>query len=665
MRINKIVLIFAFCQISFCTFPQNLKKITRQADQLFDDKNYKLALAYYKDALSLNSEDAYLNFRYGYCLIHSPFNRKALPYLQKAYNKNSKVDEQITYLLGQAHQLNLEFGEAIISYELFHKYHATPEDNSIIKKRIKECEFGAVLLAHPVTAKIENLGKEVNSKASDYVPVIKADESEMVFTSTREGTTGDVKDQNGEFFKDIYISKNVNGKWSAPKNMGGPINTDQHDASIGLAPDGTQLFLYRDDNGGDIYISKLNGIVWDKPKPFKEINTKYSELHCSITPDGKTLYFNSDRPGGYGGFDIYKISKDNKGKWSAPVNLGTNINTEEDEDSPFIFPDGTTLYFSSEGHSTMGGYDIFKSQLENGQFRESENLGYPINSPDDDIYFVLSADGKTGYFSSAKEDTYGEKDIYKISMPKQVNATAVATHKVEIKDNLVKKDFNLSIAHTSTVNPITILKGTIRDALTKQPLEGKITITDNTKNEVIGEITSNNTTGAYLIILTSGTNYGITVNKEPYLFHSENFDIPLSTNYQEFVVDVDLKRVSVGTKIILKNIFFDFDKATLRSESFPELQQLFQVMKQSNIIVQISGHTDNMGTAEYNKSLSEKRSKAVVDYLVIRGITNDRFKFAGFGSEKPIAQNKKADGSDYPEGRQLNRRTEFEIIGTK
>ena len=644
MRINKFVVVVVWCFFSFNTFSQSIKKLTRQADQLFDDKNYKLALAYYKDALNLNSEDAYLNFRYGYCLIHSPFNRKALPFLQKAYSKNSKIDQSITYLLGQAHQLNLEFEEAKISYELFHKYHSTPDDNAIIKKRLKECEFGVVLLAHPVLAKIENLGKDVNSKSSDYVPVIKADESEMVFTSTREGTTGGVKDEGGEFFEDIYSSSNIEGKWSAPKNMGNPINTEQHDASIGLAPDGTQLFLYRDDNGGDIYTAKLNGIIWESPKPFKEINTKFSELHCSITPDGKTMYFNSNRPGGFGGFDIYKITKDVKGKWSSPLNLGQNINTEEDEDSPFIHPDGTTLYFSSEGHSTMGGYDIFKSSLIGGQFKEPENLGYPINSPDDDIYFVLSADGRTGYFSSAKEDTYGEKDIYKISMPKEINATSVSTHKVEVKDHIVKKDFNLNIARTSVVNPITILKGTIRDAITKLPLEAKILVTDNTKNEIIAEIVSNNTTGGYLIVLASGKNYGISVNKEPYLFHSENFNIPQSTNFQEFIVNVDLKKVSIGTKIILKNIFFDFDKATIRPESFPELQQLFVVMQQSKIIVQISGHTDNLGSAEYNKTLSEKRAKAVVDYLITRGITQDRFKSAGFGSEKPIALNKNADG---------------------
>lgn len=644
---------------------QSLKKIVKQADILFQEGNFKNAAIYYKDGLSIEPDNAYLNFKYGWCLLNSTFSRQSLPFLQKAYQLDQYVDDYVTYFLAQSLQLNLQFKEARRYYELFGKSHPTPNETERVKKRLRECDYGEQLVAHPVTAQIQNMGKELNSKYGDYVPVIKADGSEIVFTSTREGTTGNSKSDDGEFLEDIYISYNTEGKWTQAKNMGPPINTASNDASIGLSPDGNTMFFFRGENNGDVYYAKLTGAGWGSPKPFKEINTKYSELHCTITPDGNTLFFSSDRPGGYGGFDLYRITKDPKGRWKAPENLGPKVNTEENEDSPFIHPDGSTLYFSSKGHSTMGGYDIFKIHIQNGQWQQVENMGYPINSPEDDIYFVLSADKQTGYFSSAKEDTYGEKDLYKISMPKPVQLATAVSQSIESSAKPVKKELNLSIATAPTLNPITILKGTIRDAITKKPLEAKIFITDNSKNEQISETESNASTGSYLVILPSGKNYGITVNKDQYLFHSENFDIPSTTNYQEVVVDVDLKKVIVGTKIILKNIFFDFDKSTLRSESLPELERLLSVLRQTTIIIKISGHTDNLGKAEYNKSLSQQRAKAVVDYLTSKGIAKDRMSFEGYGFEKPIAANSKPDGSDNPEGRQLNRRTEFEIIGTK
>lgn len=664
---NKLALLWACVLFSFIGHSQNLKKILKEADALYEERIYRTAFIHYQDALKLDPTNTETQYKMGVCQLHSATKTKALPYLEKAYATNPTLDPEIQYNLAKAYHYCLKFKEAKKYYELFGKTNmADPEITESIKKRIAECTYGEQLIANPVSAQIINLGKEINSKYDDYVPVIKADESEIVFTSQREGTTGGGKNEAFDsFYEDIYISYQANGKWTEAKNIGGPINTDMEDASIGLSSDGYRLFIYRDDNEGDIFYSKLNGVVWSKPLPLKEVNTKYSELHCSVTPDGNTFYFSSNRPGGFGGFDIYKIAKNNKGKWQEPQNLGPKVNTKYDEDSPFIHPDGITLYFSSQGHTSMGRYDIFKTHQENGAWKEPENLGYPINSPDDDIYFVLSADNRTGYFSSAKDDTFGEKDLYKISMPHDVKATVATTQKMQVNDQLVKRDMSLQIAQAPTVNPITILKGTIRDALTKQAIEAKIVLTDNTKNEEISTLQSNATTGKYLVVLSSGKNYGIAVEKEGYMFHSENFDIPASTNYQEVVVDVDLKKVTVGTKIVLKNIFFDFDKATLRPESTAELERLYTLMSQTTIVIQISGHTDNKGAADYNKTLSSKRAKAVVDYLLAKGIPADRMKSSGFGAEKPIAPNMKSDGTDNPEGRQMNRRTEFEIVAAK
>jgi outer membrane protein OmpA-like peptidoglycan-associated protein/tetratricopeptide (TPR) repeat protein len=651
---SKFIFIFLFFLSVFSSHAQNLKKILKEADGLYEDRIYRTAALRYLDALQIDPNDPSTNYKMGVCQLHSANKTKALPYLEKAYKASPDLDPEIQYHLAKAFHYCSKFKEARKMYEAYAKANTQdPEVTEAITKNLLECKYGEELLAHPVSAKIINLGKEINSKYDDYVPVIKADESEMVFTSQREGTTGGGKNENFDsFYEDIYISYQINDKWTSAKNIGGPVNTDMEDASIGLSPDGGKLYIYRDDNNGDIFFSKLNGVVWSKPQPVKEINTKYSELHCSSTPDGNELYFSSNRPGGFGGFDIYRIAKNEKGRWQEPQNLGPKINTKYDEDAPFIHPDGTTLYFSSQGHTSMGRYDIFLTHLVNGTWKEPENMGYPINSPDDDIYFVLSANNRTGYFSSAKEDTYGEKDLYKIIMPREELNTVVATK-------------SLAIAQAPTINPITVLKGTVRDALTKQPLEANIELTDNSKNLLISEMQSNGTSGKYLIVLSSGKNYGISVEKPGYMFHSENFDIPISTNYQEKVVDIELKKISVGTKIILKNIFFDFDKATLRKESTAELERLYTIMVQSTIVIQISGHTDNKGSAEYNKSLSEKRAKAVVDYLVTKGIPASRMKFSGFGADKPIAPNAKPDGSDNPDGRQLNRRTEFEILSDK
>ncbi len=664
---SRICLFLSCIFLSVGSFGQNLKKILKEADDMYNEGVYRTAAIHYQDALKLAPDDPLTNYKMGVCQLHSANKTKALAYLDKAYKSAPTVDPDVHYHLALANHYCLKFKEARKLYESYAAANKEdPEVAESVGKRLLECKYGEELVAHPVSAKIINLGKDINSKYDDYVPVIKADESEMVFTSQREGTTGGGKNENFDsYYEDIYISYQVNGAWTSAKNMGDPVNTDMEDASIGLSPDGSKLYIYRDDNNGDLFFSKLNGAVWSKPQPLKEVNTKYGELHCSISPDGNSLYFSSNRPGGFGGFDIYKITKNARGKWQEPQNLGPKVNTKYDEDAPFIHPDGTTLYFSSKGHTSMGRYDIFLTHFVSDAWSEPENLGYPINSPDDDIYFVLSADNRTGYFSSAKEDTYGEKDLYKIIMPREVLATEVATQKVSTNDPLVKKNLNLSIAQAPTVNPITVLKGTIRDAVTKQSLEATILLTDNGKNELMSEMQSNQTTGKYLVVLASGKNYGISVEKPGYMFHSENFDIHPSADYQEKVVDVELKKISVGTKIILKNIFFDFDKATLRHESTAELERLYAILSQTTIVIQISGHTDNKGTPEYNKSLSEKRAKAVVDYLVAKGIPASRLKYSGYGAEKPLAPNTKHDGSDNPEGRQLNRRTEFEIISEK
>ncbi|MFN3404029.1 MAG: OmpA family protein [Cytophagaceae bacterium] len=651
-----------FCLFSVYAFSQaNAKKALKKANYYYDSKKWKEAIPMYHEALEAEPDNIEANYKLGVSYLNTIHHIKSLPYLEKAYKLNPTYAPDIKQLLAKSYQYNHKFEEALKAYQEVKKTldKKNVEEHKKLDRRIFECENGIEYIKNPVKAKIENLGPVINSKYIDHAPVISADESILVFTSRRDGSTGGALDDNGLFMEDIYISYKKDGKWSAPQNIGKPINTDLHDASIAISPDGSQIFVYTDDNAGDILMSKFEGGKWSKPLDLgKNVNTKHAEKSISMTADGNTIYFTSNREGGMGGLDIYMSKKDKKGKWGEAKNLGKPINTEYDDDAPFIHPDGRTLYFSSEGHAGMGRFDIYKSTMKpDGSWSEPENLGYPINTADDDIYFVLSADNKHGYYASEREGGQGETDIYIISMPEPEKLADVNTKKpVETKEPGKKK--LLPVAQVAAFNPITILKGTIRDALTKDPLEANLVIVDNDKNEVISELKSNALTGGYLIVLPSGKNYGIAVERKDYLFHSENFDIPESANYQEVVKDVDLKKVAVGTKIVLRNIFFDFDKATLRPESTAELERLVQLLQSvPNMKIEISGHTDNKGSAEYNKNLSEKRAQAVVNYLAGKGIDAKRLKFAGYGFDRPMATN------DTEEGRQLNRRTEFEILG--
>ena len=308
----------------------------------------------------------------------------------------------------------------------------------------------------------------------------------------------------------------------------------------------------------------------------------------------------------------------------------------------------------------MGGFDIFKSTLNNGEWSEPENLGFPINTVGEDVSFILSANGKKGYYSSSNVGGKGDKDIY------------VITFLVPEKEGVLNTEDNLLAGITKPIrekviepeieireNQLTILKGIISDAITQEPLEASIEIWDNERNESIGLFDSNSKTGKYLLSLPSGVNYGIAVRFKGYLFNSENIVIPASAEYQVIYKNIELKKLDVGSKIVLRNIFFDTAKDSLRSESYAELDRLAKLLNEyKNLRIEISGHTDNVGSAKYNQLLSQRRAKAVVGYLILEGIDYMRLEYAGYGFDQTIATN------DTEEGRQMNRRTEFKILGT-
>ncbi|MDP3557462.1 MAG: OmpA family protein [Bacteroidota bacterium] len=615
---------------------------------------YAEALTIFLDLYKQDTTNMNLAFKIGVCYQNTRrYKSKALPYFIKAstsatadYKESSYKEKNAPIIalkfLGDAYHFNYQFDEAIETLNLFITTMAKNDRNDIVlineaNQKIEMCKTAKKLVAHPVNIKIENLGDKLNSTYADYSPVLSADQNSIYFTSRRPVFREAMQDEEGNYMEDIYMAKKIKNTWSYAESIGSPINTDEHEATVSISPDGQTILIYKDDLGdGNIYSTSLDGDKWTAPiKLNSQINSKYWEPSACFSADGNTIYFTSNRPGGFGGRDIYSIKKVPNGEWGNPKNLGPTINTEYDEDAAFIHHDGVTLYFSSNGHKTMGGFDIFSSTLSGvNDWTEAENVGYPINTTDDDIYFVISPDGLNAYFSSFRSGGLGEKDNF------------LATF-------LERKE-----------TPLTLMIGIVNDNLGKPVKDVEIVVTDNLTEEIVGIYHPNSLTGRYIFILTPGRNYNITYKAQDRLFYSENMEISLETNYYEIYKPIILEPIIVGSKITLKNIFFDFDKATLRDISKVEIKNLVAFMKNNpNVKVEISGHTDSKGDDEYNRKLSQERAQAVVKRLSENGISAKRMKAKGYGETMPSQPNTNADGSDNESGRQMNRRVEFKIIG--
>ncbi|WP_375580470.1 OmpA family protein [Marivirga tractuosa] len=507
----------------------------------------------------------------------------------------------------------------------------------------------------------------VNSQQHDYTPALMADGKTLYFTSNRPGSTGGRKSKDGSFYEDIYSSSLQDGQWSKPKKLGKKLNGDYHDAVSSISPDGKTLFVYSEKGNGDIYFSNFVDSTWTYPQPLSnKINSIFWETSVSITADGQTLYFSSDRPGGYGGLDIYKTTKGEDGEWGNAQNLGPTVNTEAAEDAPMIHPDGHTLYFSSSGHQGMGGYDIYYSKKEGQEFLEPVNLGYPINTVYDDNYFVISADLKHAYYASRKPGGSGMVDIYHVDMEEKIEVEenvqsepepALVENTVITSENDKEVDEEMTEPETKAV--ITIFKGKVLDASTGLPVGAVIKMVDNKNSTLTAEAFSDPQTGEFELVVTEGGDYGVSTSKKGYLFNSINFRLPEFSEYQEIDVSILLDKAEVGTKMVLKNIFFDSGSSDLRTESLGELEVIKDLLVNSpDLRVQINGHTDDIGNSIYNKLLSKQRAQSVVDYLIANGIDSERLEAKGFGEDKPLVSN-----DDEIGGREINRRTEIEILG--
>ena len=614
-----------------------LKRYVHMAEKSFKAKNYSMALEYHLKLDSLIPGTPEVQYNIGVCYINSNYKKKSLPYFKFAKEKKL-ANPELDFMLAEAYHYNHQFDKAKQIFEsILQPLQKDTATNSAfikdLKRQIEVCNNAKELVADSVPVLIENMGNKINTKDDEYVPIISADQQTLYFTSRRKTEHNQRLSYDGRYYEDIYLSeKDSLGNWKKAKDAPAPVNGPEHDACIGISADAQTLYLFRvkstDQFKGSIFKSQLKGKIWNKPvKLGEEINArKGSEASISVSEDNKRMYFSSDREGGLGGLDIWYCNMMPNKTWSEPKNAGPIINTEYDEDCPYIHFDDKTLFFSSSGHKSMGGFDVFSTvldSLDRVTWTKPINLGYPINSADDDMYFIYSADGSKGYMSSAqRSDCLGERDLYVVSRP-----------------NHSKK--------------MIILNGDIRDEENNAPIDATITVTDLEKNQLVGVYSSNSATGKYVLALDFGKNYSIQFEADNFIFHSENVNVSNPEVIFKEKKSFKLKHIKAGNSLVLNNLFFDVNQHTLKNESLPELDKLQDFLqKHPHIYIQITGHTDSSGQEAYNLKLSKKRANSVAEYLVQRGIPNKNIRIMGYGESKPVASN----GDE--EGKRLNRRTE-------
>ncbi len=490
-----------------------------KAQTIFEARNYLVALGYFEKILDNHPNELYLKYVVGICgLYRSDSHEKSLEYLSETYIKNRRTND-IEYDLARAQHYNYRFDDALTNIDDFLKKKNLTEIQKKEAALLQDfCNNGKELVARPVNAKIESIGKDVNTTNSEYSPSVSSDENTMIFTYKGEESMGGKQnelnqpDPLGEFNEDVFISRKENGVWTKPVSMGPLINTNLNDAAISISNDGQKLFVYRDDasDGGDIYMSTLSGDNWSAPEKLKgEVNTYYWEGSASLSADGKTLFFASERPGGVGGRDLYKATLQDDGTWKEVQNLGIEVNTKFDDDAPFIHPDGKTLTYSTQGLKSMGYNDIFVTRFneKDTSWTHPENIGYPINSTDDDGFFVLSTSGERGFFSSGRKGGFGQQDIYSVNMPSTFLRPIVETVKGKV---------------------------TIND----KPGEATVTVDIVNKNKNYGNFISNSSTGNYLVNIPSGNNYKITYKAEGFPPQVQMVDATNLTAYLEKIINI-------------------------------------------------------------------------------------------------------------------------------
>jgi outer membrane protein OmpA-like peptidoglycan-associated protein len=606
---------------------------------------------------------------------------RAVKYFMRVYRQDPAYRFDIEFLIGRSYQYGEDFDKALQFYNLYKQKLAGKSnyqgkdkvDLPTVDRAIFECENGKEFVSNPGNFSIVNIGREINSEFEDYAPVLNENEDEIVFTTRRrEDNLNENVFEDNKPYEDIFIAKKTGATWAFAKNIGPIVNTPYHESSVALSADGNTLFIFNDEGGGDIkYSERQPGGEFAAPVPLPGIiNSSFEEKSISISKDEKTLYFSSNRPGGFGGLDLYKATKDSKGEWTNVKNLGPQINTDLDDDGVFIDYDDVTLYFSSKGRKGMGGYDVFKATYDpaKNEWSEPVNVGYPINTPDDDIFFVMSKDGKRAYYSSVREDGMGYTDIYMITIPEGLkNVDPVVTkppvEKTPVDTTATTTPVVADVPKTqptkTALQPLKFVVSVVDAADQTTPLPAKVKLTGARDNVIVAFTPQGDGVFEFNVTNAKPKDYRLSVEVDGYVF--QNIVLKLEgASTQEKTVNrkVAMRKLVAGVTSILRNIYFDFDKATFKTESYTELNKLEAMLSQSqNTVIEIAGHTDAIGTKAYNKYLSLKRAQAVKDYLTKKGISTKRIKAVGYGKSKPLASNDDEQG-----GRELNRRVEFKVL---
>lgn len=697
------------------------RKNLKAGDDLYRENlkgSYAEALDYYLKANNFNPKSASLNFRIGVCFLKSYYRNLSLTYLENAAALDPGVSKQLNLFLGEAYQYQGNFREALSCYQKYRSVldaRAGQEEVAMVEKRIKECESGLALASNPNVVKFDRFTDKVNSSWDEYCPVINSDDNFMAFTSRRNTTTGGrVNPLDYLYFEDIFFTFRDDHKaWDTPLNAGKPLNGKANDATVDLSPDGEMITIYKNIGSKNFLCEsrKANG-NWQKPVKFnKEVNNnRFHEPSATYSSDRKTLVFVSDMKSGYGGSDLYFSRQRADGSWGEPVNLGPVLNSPFDEESPFLFND-STLYYSSKGFNSVGGYDVFMSKLKtDGTWSEPVNLGFPLNSPADDLYLVIAQNGEA-YLSSDRMDGYGGFDIYHVS-------------------------FNFKMEELMAAVPPVFIHGTIIDEMSANGVVAKINIHGSDGENLVPFGTSDND-GKFLASLPSMRSYQMIIQPElcdsvdvkvyrqfgtvyhpdyapgshdslvRTTLHAKIMD-PVSARAYQFPVEIiDLQNQLVVARIIpdtngnfsvelpsassymmnvltggcqqtavvanpvanftssvvlgmmvnIENVYFDFDRAYIRPDAVDILNRHARLFAEHpNWKVLVAGHTDNMGSEVYNMYLSKKRAQAVVNYLTDRGVKRNQLKMEWHGYSRPVTPN------TSQESRQLNRRCELSIV---
>lgn len=636
-------IILASCFISEKGFSQQYHTASAKALKAyktgltaFDYIDYLNAENYFNQAIKADDK-----FFEAYMMLGDLFSKqKRYTEAAENYRKAIRIDSAfympVFFNMATAEMMSGDYSNALIHYNVYVvQKNISVKNKDIAEKNIKNCQFAIEAVKNPVPFSPESVGEGINTTDDEYWPSITVDGQTLMFT--RQARPSENVIRKGTSMEDFYISYLSEQVWEKAINAGAPLNSSQNEGAQSLSSDGSYMFFTACERSTglgscDIFFSAISKGKWSIPVNLgSPVNSNYWESQPSINANGKMLFFSSNRPGGNGGKDLwYSVLRQNN-KWSNPRNLGNVINTIGDEMSPFIHFDGKTLYFSSDGRPGMGGLDIYFSRMkEDSTWTEPRNLGYPINTFNDEMGLVIESGGQKAYFSS-KRDDQGGKNIFTFKLYEAVQPDPVAYLKGKVTD---KETGKMLIAQYELVNLST----------------GKTIVNNLTDVD-----------GNFLVCLPSGYNYGLNVSRNGYLFYSENFMFEgKHTIRTPYLKKIRLSQLKVGEKMLLANVFFEVDSWQLKKESMTELNKLCDLLKENKELkVEIDGYTDATGTDEHNLSLSEKRALSVVDFLVENGISSDRLKYKGYGNKAPVGDNVTS------EGRKLNRRTEVQIIEYK